>query len=196
MAELGMLGVIFLQHLVQRGAITGVNSPVPAVMASNSGVSAGWSVESRYRQVRKVKSKKVESDSTFLLFPFYLAIAMHGWKQLIEGWPWFRGEGSSPALAQFRIHAARSTRAKAVRDVGHRARFRRRSVGLADQRIRRDASLRPGMHDIACQVLNRLIPLCRGEDDTASPSTSCTTIPIGRPSWRSVHRLWHTSVSC
>jgi hypothetical protein len=87
-----------------------------------------------------------------------------GWKKLLEGWPWFRGEGSFPLWPN-------SEYMQPVRLV-------RKPYGACDMvHVSEDdpwgwpiseyeeaLSLRPGLHDVACQVLRRLIPLCRGEE--------------------------------
>jgi Peptidase family M28 len=88
-------------------------------------------------------------------------MATRGWKQLVEGWPWFRGEGSFPLLPN-------SEYMQPVRLV-------RKPYGSADATpIANDdpygwpiteyaeaLMLRPGLRDLLRHLLAKLVPLCR-----------------------------------
>jgi hypothetical protein len=87
-----------------------------------------------------------------------------GWKQLLDGWPWFRGEGSFPILPNSEFMPP-------VR-VGLRPYGSRDSLSFSEDdpwgwpinEYEEAFALRPGLHDIAQHVLDKLVPLCRGDE--------------------------------
>ncbi len=89
---------------------------------------------------------------------------MHGWKQLIEGWPWFRGEGSYPLLpnSEYMPPVRLIRKPYGTWDGTHVSEDD--PWGWPISEYEEAMSLRPGMHDIACHVLDRLVPLCRGHE--------------------------------
>ena len=96
-----------------------------------------------------------------------------------------RGQLSAPA--QLRVHAAGPAGSQAVRHPGQRARVRRRSVGLADQRIRGSAvrcgpacTTSPAMCSIGSCRCAQAIRIARHLRIQAA-----ATIRTGPPSWRS-----------
>lgn len=87
-----------------------------------------------------------------------------GWKQLIEGWPWFRGEGSYPLLpnSEFMPPVRLIRKPYGAWDMVHVSEDD--PWGWPITEYEEALSLRPGLHDIACHVLHKLVPLCRGEE--------------------------------
>jgi hypothetical protein len=90
-------------------------------------------------------------------------MAHAGWKQLLDGWPWFRGDGrfpSSPILSSCRRCASLAnpswdTLALAEDD----------PWGWPVTEYEEALTLRPGLHDIARHLLDKLVALCRGEEE-------------------------------
>lgn len=88
-----------------------------------------------------------------------------GWKQLLDGWPWFQGAGSFPILPNSEFMPP--------------VRLGRKPYGTWDTLpLREDdpwgwpvteydeaLTLQPGLHDIAHHVLAKLVPLCQGEEE-------------------------------
>jgi hypothetical protein len=86
-----------------------------------------------------------------------------GWKQLLDGWPWFRGEGSFPILPNSEFMPP--------------VRLGLRPYGTGDSLIFSEddpwgwpvpeheeaLTLRPGLKDLAHHVLDKLVPLGRGD---------------------------------
>ncbi len=87
-----------------------------------------------------------------------------GWKQLIEGWPWFRGEGSYPLLpnSEYMPPVRLVRKPYGTWDSVHISADD--PWGWPISEYEETLTLRPGMHDIARQVLNKLVPLCRGAE--------------------------------
>ena len=89
----------------------------------------------------------------------------HGWMQMLEGWPWFRGEGSFPLLpnSEFMPPVRLIRKPYGTWDSTH--------VSVEDPwgwpitEYEETLSLRPGLHDIAVHVLKKLVPLCHGKHD-------------------------------
>jgi hypothetical protein len=88
----------------------------------------------------------------------------NGWKQLVDGWPWFCGEGSFPLLPNSEFMQP--------------VRLARKPYGTWDTLLLSDddswgwpisefdeiLTLQPGLHDLARQILAKLVPLGRGEE--------------------------------
>jgi hypothetical protein len=85
-----------------------------------------------------------------------------GWKQLIEGWPWFRGEGSFSVLpnSEFMPPVRLIRKPYGTRDSVHVSEDD--PWGWPISEYEEALSLRPGLHDIARQVFEKLVPLCEG----------------------------------
>jgi hypothetical protein len=92
-------------------------------------------------------------------------MAMHGWMQMLEGWPWFRGEGSFPLLpnSEFMPPVRLVKKPYGTWDSVHVSPDD--PWGWPITEYDETLSLRPGMHDIAVHVLKKLIPLCHGKTD-------------------------------
>jgi hypothetical protein len=94
-------------------------------------------------------------------------MALHGWKQLIDGWPWFRGEGSFPVLPNSEFMPPLRFVRKPYGAFDHVA------MALAEDdpfgwpitEYEEELMLKPGLKDIARRVLSHLVPLARGKDD-------------------------------
>ena len=88
-----------------------------------------------------------------------------GWKQLIEGWPWFRGEGSFPMLpnSEFMPPVRLVRKPYGTRDTVHVSEDD--PWGWPISEYEEALTLRPGLQDAACHVLTRLVPLCHGSED-------------------------------
>jgi Peptidase family M28 len=88
---------------------------------------------------------------------------MLGWKQLIEGWPWFRGEGSYPLLpnSEYMPPVRLIRKPYGTWDGMHVSEDD--PWGWPISEYEEALSLRPGLHEIARHVLDRLVPLCRGQ---------------------------------
>ena len=120
-----------------------------------------------------------------------------GWKQLIDGWPWFRGAGNFHLLpnSEFmppirlvrRPYGSRDTVAVSEDD----------PWGWPISEYEEAITLRPGLQDLACHILARLVPLCRGEDEHGIPGVqAAATIPTGRRTWPRKRVAWNTSGFC
>ncbi len=88
-------------------------------------------------------------------------MSAQGWKQLIDGWPWFRGEGSFPLLpnSEFMQPVRLARKPYGTWD----------SMALADDdpwgwpitEYDEALMLRPGLRELAKHLLAKLVPLCR-----------------------------------
>jgi len=87
-----------------------------------------------------------------------------GWKQLIEDWPWFHGEGRFPVQPNsefmppvrllLRPYGSRDTVPVSEDD----------PWGWPITEYEESLTLQPGLMDLARHVLDRLVPLCRGDE--------------------------------
>jgi hypothetical protein len=86
-----------------------------------------------------------------------------GWKQLLDGYPWFRGAGSFPIFpnSEFMPPVRLGLRPYGTRDV---LQFVEDDPwGWPVTEREELLSIRPGLKDIARHLLNRLVPLGRGD---------------------------------
>ncbi len=88
----------------------------------------------------------------------------HGWKQLLDGWPWFRGEGSFPLLpnSEFMPPVRLIRKPYGTWDSVHVSEDD--PWGWPISEYEEALSLRPGLRDIARQVFQKLVPLCHGSE--------------------------------
>lgn len=88
-----------------------------------------------------------------------------GWKLLLDGWPWYSGEGNFPIFPNSEFMPP--------------VRLGRKPYGTWDTLLLQEddpwgwpvteyeesLTLQPGLHDIARHLLAKLIPLCQGEEE-------------------------------
>ncbi len=91
-------------------------------------------------------------------------MAADGWKQLIEDWPWFRGEGRFPVQpnSEFMPPVRLLLKPYGTRDIVPVSEDD--PFGWPITEFDEALTLRPGLCDLARHVLDRLVPLCRGDD--------------------------------
>ena len=87
-----------------------------------------------------------------------------GWKQLIEGWPWFRGEGSFPLLPNSEFMPPVRLVRKPYGAWEAPPVSEDDPWGWPISEYDEMLTLRPGLHDLARQILKKLVPLGRGEE--------------------------------
>lgn len=88
-----------------------------------------------------------------------------GWKQLVEGWPWFRGEGSFPLYpnSEFMPPVRMILKPYGTRDTVHVAEDDPHGWPISE--YEEALALKPGLQETAKHVLRRLIALCSGKPD-------------------------------
>jgi hypothetical protein len=86
-----------------------------------------------------------------------------GWKQLLDGWPWFRGEGSFPVLPNSEFMPPVRPGRKPYGTWDMLPLRVDDPYGWPITEYEEALTLRPGLRDIAHHILNKLIPLCHGE---------------------------------
>ena len=93
-------------------------------------------------------------------------MAERGWKQLVAGWPWFRGDGHFPVSpnSEFMPPVRTGLKPYGTWDAGPRP-ADDDPWGWPVTEYEERLQLRPGFRDIARQVLARLVPLCTGKSD-------------------------------
>jgi peptidase M28-like protein len=91
-------------------------------------------------------------------------MAGDGWKQLIEDWPWFRGEGRFPVQpnSEFMPPVRLLLKPYGTRDTLPIAEDD--PWGWPITEYEEALTLQPGLRDLARHVLDRLVPLCRGDE--------------------------------
>src|SRR4051794_5812413 len=96
-------------------------------------------------------------------------MSSQGWMQLLEGWPWFRGEGSYPIPAYSEFMPP--------------PRLVRKPYGASDPVLLAEddpwgwpvteyeeaLTLRPGLEQVARQVVGKLVQLGRGDPEHGIP---------------------------
>src|SRR5947209_753943 len=150
----------------------GRNSPVPCVIASNAGVSAGTvgrimgrSFPRRRDSVTTgvgLAARGVATPRAARPTP-ECTMSHEGWKQLLDGYPWFRGEGSFPVFpnSEFMPPVRLGLRPYGTHD----------ALEFADDDpwgwpvTEREEllALRPGLKHLARNILDQLVPLGRGD---------------------------------
>jgi hypothetical protein len=88
-----------------------------------------------------------------------------GWKQLIDGWPWFRGEGSFPLLPNSEFMQPVRLVRKPYGACDTMALSENDPWGWPITEYEEMLTLRPGLHDLARHILDKLVPLCRGDEE-------------------------------
>ncbi len=92
-------------------------------------------------------------------------MAEQGWKQLVEGWPWFRGEGRFPVFpnSEFMPPVRLGLRPYGTRD--NLMLSEDDPWGWPISEYEEGLTLRPGLRDLAHDVMEKLVPLCRRDVD-------------------------------
>jgi hypothetical protein len=87
-----------------------------------------------------------------------------GWKRLLAGWPWYRGEGNFPLVpnSEFMSPVRRGQRPYGTRDTLPLAEDD--PYGWPVTEFEEQLGLEPGLRDIAHHLFNRLLPCWRGEE--------------------------------
>lgn len=109
-------------------------------------------------------------------------MAEHGWKQLVAGWPWFRGEGHFPVSpnSEFMPPVRTGRKPYGTWDAGVRP-TDDDPWGWPVTEYDEQLQLRPGFRDIGRQVLARLVPLCTGKSDHGIASYKLDDNPYWPP---------------
>ena len=90
----------------------------------------------------------------------------HGWMQMLEGWPWFRGEGSFPLLpnSEFMPPVRLVKKPYGTWDTTHI--LPDDPWGWPITEYEETLSLRPGLHDIAVHAAQESsCRICHGKHD-------------------------------
>jgi hypothetical protein len=105
-----------------------------------------------------------------------------GWKELVAGWPWFRGEGQFPVYPNSEYMPPIRTGLKpyGTWDAGPRP-TDDDPWGWPITEYEERLQLVPGFHDIARQLLDRLVPLCTGKSDHGIASYKLEDNPYWPP---------------
>jgi hypothetical protein len=87
-----------------------------------------------------------------------------GWQKLVEGYPWFEGEGKYPlpAYSEF-MPSPRVGCSPYSGDIDHTLFAEDDPYGWRVPEVEEEYELRPGLAQIATQVLNYLVRFGRGE---------------------------------
>src|SRR5437867_648250 len=141
----------------------GENTSVPSLAATMAGESSGrvGRIMARLFPAQRLQATGLKSGTEqrpARVFPMTAA----GWKQLLDGWPWFTGEGSYPLFPFSEFMGP-------VR-VGRKPYGTWDPVPLAEDdpwgwpvsEYEEELTLRPGLRAIAGQLLEKLHALCRG----------------------------------
>jgi hypothetical protein len=87
-----------------------------------------------------------------------------GWKQLIDGWPWFEGEGSFPLLPNSEYMQPVRLVRKPYGTFDASPVSEDDPFGWPISEYDEALMLRPGLYDLARHILDKLVPLCRGDE--------------------------------
>jgi hypothetical protein len=89
----------------------------------------------------------------------------NGWKQLVEGWPWFHGAGSFPILPNSEFMPPIRLGLKPYGTWDTTPFDEDDPWGWPISEYEEALMLQPGLHDLAQHILDRFVPLGRGEKD-------------------------------
>ncbi len=87
------------------------------------------------------------------------------WEQLLDGWPWFRGEGNFPLLPYSEFMPPVRLGRKPYPSTGPLSFRPDDPWGWEVSEYEEHLELRPGLADIARHLLDRLVPLFRGDPE-------------------------------
>jgi hypothetical protein len=88
-----------------------------------------------------------------------------GWKQLIDGWPWFQGAGSFPLLPNSEFMQPVRLVRKPYGSWDTTAVSEDDPWGWPITEYEEMLTLRPGLCDLARHILDKLVPLCQGDKE-------------------------------
>ena len=109
-------------------------------------------------------------------------MSVDGWKQLVEGWPWFRGEGSFPSCPT-PSSCSRFGWTQTVWNLGYVPLSEDDPWGWPISEYEEMLTLQPGLRDLACHLLASWSRCAAARKGTASRSSSSATTRTGRRSW-------------
>src|SRR6516225_2911436 len=87
----------------------------------------------------------------------------HGWKRLVEGWPWFRGEGRYPVQPNSEFMGPLRRLRKPYGCWGRMHVDEGAPLGWPVTEYEEALGLRPGLHCLGRRLLGELTRLARGE---------------------------------
>src|SRR5262249_40619774 len=88
-----------------------------------------------------------------------------GWKQLLDGWPWFQGEGSYPLWPNSEFMPPLRIGRKPSGSWDPIPLNEDDPWGWPITEYEEELTLQPGLRNIAVQVIEKLRALCRGDTD-------------------------------
>src|SRR3989442_1460905 len=104
-----------------------------------------------------------------------------GWKRLVEGWPWYSGEGHFPVKPNSEFMGPIHVLRKPYGCWDPVPLDEDDPFGWPISEYEEALSLRPGLREIARQLVHRLERLCRGHDDHGFGEYKLTDNPYWPP---------------
>ena len=103
---------------------------------------------------------------------------LSGWNRLLAGWPWFHGQGNYPIPAYSEFLPPPRLGRKPYSLVDWPPRPKEDPHGWPVTEYEEALELRPGLANIARQVIGALARLGQGKPHTASPATNSRMQPL------------------
>jgi hypothetical protein len=114
-----------------------------------------------------------------------------GWKELLKGWPWFKGEGSFPILPNSEFMPPVRLGRKPYGTWDTLPLSEKDPWGWPISEYEEALTLRPGLIDIAHHVYAKLIPLCQGEEEHGISPSKLQDNPFWPPELANCTALEH-----
>src|SRR5262249_48947907 len=150
--------------------------PVPSAMLSNSGVSSGMvgrimedsSQTLRFRNDNRWEAVRLPGGTgdvpQHISAPFRRRpLPQHGWKKLVDSWPWYAGEGRFPVRPGSEFMSPLYVVRKPYGCLDPILPDDHDPFGWPITEYEEALSIRPGLRDVAQRVLHKLECLCRGD---------------------------------